>query len=59
MSENSTSSPVLTGREHAAVPTKSLSLVEGVLVIVGTSIGAGILSTAYASNKTDFLPLLL
>ncbi|MFH0409249.1 amino acid permease, partial [Klebsiella quasipneumoniae] len=41
MSENSTFSPVLTGRERTAVPAKSLSFVEGVSMIVGTNIGAG------------------
>ena len=48
MSENSTFSPVLTGRERTAVPTKSLSFIEGVSMIVGTNIGAGVLSIAYA-----------
>ncbi|STU38974.1 tyrosine-specific transporter [Klebsiella pneumoniae] len=58
MSENSTFSPVLTGRERTAVPAKSLSFVEGVSMIVGTNIGAGVLSIAYASSKAGFLPLL-
>lgn len=58
MSENSTFSPVLTGRERTAVPTKSLSFIEGVSMIVGTNIGAGVLSIAYASSKAGFLPLL-
>ncbi len=54
MSENSTFSPVLTGRERTAVPAKSLSFVEGVSMIVGTNIGAGVLSIAYASSKAGF-----
>ncbi|MEF2402496.1 amino acid permease, partial [Klebsiella pneumoniae] len=56
MSENSTFSPVLTGRDRTAVPAKSLSFVEGVSMIVGTNIGAGVLSIAYASSKAGFLP---
>ncbi|HFZ1709623.1 TPA: aromatic amino acid transport family protein [Citrobacter sedlakii] len=58
MSENSTFSPALTRRERTAVPAKSLSFVEGVSMIVGTNIGAGVLSIAYASSKAGFLPLL-
>lgn len=58
MSENSTFSPALTRRERTAVPAKSLSFVEGVSMIVGTNIGAGVLSIAYASSKAGFLPRL-
>ena len=58
MSEHSTFSSVLTSRERTAVPAKSLSFVEGVSMIVGTNIGAGVLSIAYASSKAGFLPLL-
>ena len=59
MSENSTFSPVLTGRERTAVPAKSLSFVEGVSMIVGTNIGAGVLSIAYASSKAGFTTAVL
>ena len=58
MSDNSTFSSVLTSRERTAVPAKSLSFIEGVSMIVGTNIGAGVLSIAYASSKAGFLPLL-
>jgi hypothetical protein len=58
MSDNSTFSPALTSRERTAVPAKSLSFIEGVSMIVGTNIGAGVLSIAYASSKAGFLPLL-
>ena len=54
MSEHSTFSSVLTSRERTAVPAKSLSFVEGVSMIVGTNIGAGVLSIAYASSKAGF-----
>ncbi|KOC90144.1 aromatic amino acid transport family protein [Winslowiella iniecta] len=37
---------------------KSLSFVEGVAMIVGTNIGAGVLSIAYASRRAGFMPLL-
>lgn len=58
MSENSTYTPTWEGRAHIAVGPKSLSFVEGVAMIVGTNIGAGVLSIAYASSKAGFLPLL-
>ncbi|SUB73862.1 Tyrosine permease [Pluralibacter gergoviae] len=58
MSENSTFAPAWKGREREAVPAKSLSFLEGVAMIVGTNIGAGVLSIAYASSKAGFLPLL-
>lgn len=37
---------------------KSLSFVEGVAMIVGTNIGAGVLSIAFAARKAGFMPLL-
>lgn len=58
MSENATFSPEQSCRKHTAAPAKSLSFVEGVSMIVGTNIGAGVLSVAYASGKAGFLPLL-
>ncbi|NIF59734.1 amino acid permease [Enterobacter sp. Ap-916] len=58
MSENSTFSPAVARGERTAVPGKSLSFVEGVSMIVGTNIGAGVLSIAYASSKAGFWPLL-
>ncbi|MEQ1963768.1 amino acid permease [Xenorhabdus khoisanae] len=51
------SSALATGRRTPA-PFKSLSFLEGVAMIVGTNIGAGVLSIAYASKKAGFLPLL-
>ncbi len=57
MSENSTFSPVLTGRERTAVPAKSLSFVEGVSMIVGTNIGAGVLYRLCV-KQSGLLPLL-
>lgn len=56
-SNNITLSPALAG-ERASAPAKSLSFLEGVAMIVGTNIGAGVLSIAYASSKAGFLPLL-
>ncbi|MGG4625000.1 aromatic amino acid transport family protein [Serratia odorifera] len=56
-SDNITLSPALAG-ERASAPAKSLSFLEGVAMIVGTNIGAGVLSIAYASSKAGFLPLL-
>ncbi|EEZ8789689.1 amino acid permease [Escherichia coli] len=58
MSENATFSPEQSCRKHTAAPAKSLSFVEGVSMIVGTNIGAGVLFVAYASGKAGFLPLL-
>lgn len=51
MSENTTSASLWASRERAASSPKSLSFVEGVAMIVGTNIGAGVLSIAYASSK--------
>ena len=56
--ENITFSPALAAGERASAPAKSLSFLEGVAMIVGTNIGAGVLSIAYASSKAGFLPLL-
>lgn len=51
-----------TGKTAAAsgvkVTAKPLSFVEGVAMIVGTNIGAGVLSIAYAARKAGFMPLL-
>lgn len=58
MSENTTPASLWRARERTAAPAKSLSFVEGVAMIVGTNIGAGVLSIAYASSKAGFLPLL-
>ncbi|MFB2864020.1 aromatic amino acid transport family protein [Aeromonas sp. MdU4] len=55
--ENTCISPAMAG-EQASAPAKSLSFIEGVAMIVGTNIGAGVLSIAYASSKAGFLPLL-
>ncbi|MFI8417207.1 aromatic amino acid transport family protein [Serratia sp. NPDC078593] len=57
-SDNITLSSALTAGERAPAPAKSLSFLEGVAMIVGTNIGAGVLSIAYASSKAGFLPLL-
>lgn len=46
------------GAETAVLDVKRLSFWEGVALIVGTTIGAGILSMAYASRKAGYLPLL-
>ncbi|WP_105663514.1 aromatic amino acid transport family protein [Cronobacter dublinensis] len=59
MSENTTSASLWAARERAASSPKSLSFLEGVAMIVGTNIGAGVLSIAYASSKAGFMPLLL
>jgi amino acid permease len=45
--------------ETSVLEVKRLSFWEGVALIVGTTIGAGILSMAYASRKAGYLPLLL
>ena len=39
--------------------TKKLTLLEGVAMIVGTNIGAGVLAIPYASRNAGFFPLLL
>lgn len=46
------------GEASGRVGAKSLSFVEGVAMIVGTNIGAGVLSIAFASRKAGFMPLL-
>ncbi|MFS7158808.1 aromatic amino acid transport family protein [Serratia proteamaculans] len=56
--DNTSISPALVAGVRAPAPTKSLSFLEGVAMIVGTNIGAGVLSIAYASSKAGFLPLL-
>ncbi|MDE1510711.1 amino acid permease [Serratia nevei] len=58
MSDNISVSPALGAGVRAPAPAKSLSFLEGVAMIVGTNIGAGVLSIAYASSKAGFLPLL-
>ncbi|WP_048325534.1 aromatic amino acid transport family protein [Serratia marcescens] len=58
MSDNISVSPALAAGVRALAPAKSLSFLEGVAMIVGTNIGAGVLSIAYASSKAGFLPLL-
>ncbi|RJK64841.1 amino acid permease [Serratia marcescens] len=58
MSDNTSVSPALAAGMRAPAPAKSLSFLEGVAMIVGTNIGAGVLSIAYASSKAGFLPLL-
>ncbi|KKZ18769.1 MULTISPECIES: aromatic amino acid transport family protein [Serratia] len=58
MSDNISVSPALAAGVRASAPAKSLSFLEGVAMIVGTNIGAGVLSIAYASSKAGFLPLL-
>ncbi|PHM53915.1 aromatic amino acid transport family protein [Xenorhabdus sp. KK7.4] len=57
-SDNTSISSALASGESAPVPGKSLSFLEGVAMIVGTNIGAGLLSIAYASRKAGFLPLM-
>ncbi|MFZ4833732.1 aromatic amino acid transport family protein [Rouxiella sp. Mn2063] len=53
------SSPlIISNAEHARTTEKSLSFIEGVAMIVGTNIGAGALSIAYASRQAGFMPLL-
>jgi amino acid permease len=46
-------------QQPAQAGHKSLTLAEGIAMVVGTNVGAGILSLAYASRKAGFLPLLL
>ena len=43
----------------ATLVTKKLTLLEGVAMIVGTNIGAGVLAIPYASRNSGFLPLFL
>ncbi|MFC0228219.1 aromatic amino acid transport family protein [Serratia aquatilis] len=57
-SENTLISPAVAAGERAPAPAKSLSFLEGVAMIVGTNIGAGVLSIAYASSKAGYLPLM-
>ncbi|WP_226572459.1 aromatic amino acid transport family protein [Mangrovibacter yixingensis] len=58
MSENTSLSRAWAARERVSAPSKPLSFLEGVAMIVGTNIGAGVLSIAYASSKAGFLSLL-
>lgn len=46
------------GELQDSLEVKQLSFWEGVALIVGTTIGAGILSMAYASRKAGYMPLL-
>ncbi|WJV67771.1 amino acid permease [Pectobacteriaceae bacterium CE70] len=57
-SDNTYVSSAITTVARAPAPAKPLSFLEGVAMIVGTNIGAGVLSIAYASSKSGFLPLL-
>ncbi|MDR0219525.1 MAG: amino acid permease [Enterobacteriaceae bacterium] len=57
-SDNTSASSLFTAGERVTVPANSLSFLEGVAMIVGTNIGAGVLSIAYASRKAGFMPLL-
>ncbi len=45
--------------QESGLVTKKLSLWEGVAMIVGTNIGAGVLAIPYASRNAGFLPLFL
>ncbi|WP_425328004.1 aromatic amino acid transport family protein, partial [Pseudomonas nitroreducens] len=45
--------------DSSGLEVKRLSFLEAVAMIVGTNIGAGVLSMAYASRKAGFMPLLL
>lgn len=47
------------GVDESGLSVKRLSFLEAVAMIVGTNIGAGVLSMAYASRKAGFMPLLL
>ncbi|MDC7251330.1 aromatic amino acid transporter [Wohlfahrtiimonas chitiniclastica] len=47
------------GQETETLVTKKLTLLEGVAMIVGTNIGAGVLAIPYASRNSGFLPLFL
>ncbi len=44
--------------ESSGLEVKRLTFVEAVAMIVGTNIGAGVLSMAYASRKAGYMPLL-
>ncbi len=50
---------VSTSGSESRLITKKLTLVEGISMIVGTNIGAGVLAIPYASRNAGFLPLLL
>ncbi|WP_279638545.1 aromatic amino acid transport family protein, partial [Pseudomonas aeruginosa] len=45
--------------DSSGLEVKRLTFLEAVAMIVGTNIGAGVLSMAYASRKAGFMPLLL
>ncbi|MGH8438825.1 MAG: aromatic amino acid transport family protein [Pseudomonas sp.] len=45
--------------ESSGLEVKRLTFVEAVAMIVGTNIGAGVLSMAYASRLAGYMPLLL
>lgn len=45
--------------DASGLEVKRLTFLEAVAMIVGTNIGAGVLSMAYASRKAGFMPLLL
>ena len=45
--------------DASGLEVKRLSFLEAVAMIVGTNIGAGVLSMAYASRKAGFMPLLI
>lgn len=51
--------PAAEAAESSGLEVKRLSFVEAVAMIVGTNIGAGVLSMAYASRKAGFVPLLI
>ncbi|WON76501.1 amino acid permease [Serratia sp. UGAL515B_01] len=57
-SENIPIPQAIIAGERELAPAKSLSFLEGVAMIVGTNIGAGVLSIAYASSKAGYLSLL-
>lgn len=44
---------------EGALVTKKLTLLEGIAMIVGTNIGAGVLAIPYASRNAGFFPLFL
>lgn len=54
-----TASPCIPAAEPPGLEVKRLTFVEAVALIVGTNIGAGVLSMAYASRLAGYLPLLL